>query len=163
MKGKIAFIKRGTCEFGLKVAYAGASGAAGAIIFNNADGTISGTLSGPSRPEGPYVGVGGISGEDGEVIRVLIAAGQEVIGTLKAAAESKTLWSNNVIATTKRGDQNNIVFSGAHSDSVPAGPVRDVLLFREITDISFRVSTMMVLVPLPLSSLPSALLAPATS
>lgn len=34
---------------------------------------------------------------------------------------TETRWSNNLIATTKGGDQNNIVFAGAHSDSVPQG------------------------------------------
>jgi len=31
-------------------------------------------------------------------------------------------YTNNVLATTKGGDQNNIVMSGGHTDSVAAGP-----------------------------------------
>lgn len=36
--GSIALISRGTCEFGLKSALAGAAGAAAAVIYNNAPG-----------------------------------------------------------------------------------------------------------------------------
>ncbi|KAH6916402.1 hypothetical protein BKA70DRAFT_1502453 [Coprinopsis sp. MPI-PUGE-AT-0042] len=104
--GKIAYIKRGECEFGLKVAHAGAAGAKGAVIYNNIDGSLSGTLSQPSRPEGPYVPIGGLPGAEGAALATRLANGENL----------------NVIATTKSGDKNNIVFAGAHSDSVAAGP-----------------------------------------
>jgi hypothetical protein len=56
LSGKIALISRGSCDFGLKSAYAGAAGAVGAIIYNAATGPpVQGTLGVPPRPEGAYV------------------------------------------------------------------------------------------------------------
>ncbi|KAF8246415.1 Zn-dependent exopeptidase [Wilcoxina mikolae CBS 423.85] len=121
VKGKIALISRGTCEFGLKVALAGASGAKGVIIYNNLPGPISGTLASPSRPQGPYVPVGSLSLEDGSAL-ALAAANGNVIGTLGVVAVTEMRTTSNIIATTNLGDKDNIVFAGAHTDSVPAGP-----------------------------------------
>jgi hypothetical protein len=136
VKGNIALISRGACEFGLKVAYAGASGAAvsrspdwfiradmaqAAIIYNNLPGLIVGTLASPSRPQGPYVPVGSLSLEDGSTL-ALAAAGENVTGTLGVVAVTENRTTSNVIATTKLGDKGNIVFAGGHTDSVPAGP-----------------------------------------
>ena len=60
--GSIALISRGTCEFGLKSALAGAAGASAAIIYNNVDeDTFAGTLGAPPRPEGEYVPTAGIT------------------------------------------------------------------------------------------------------
>ena len=62
VEGKIALIQRGTCEFGLKSALAGAAGAVGAIIYNNAPAPLSGgTLGVPPRPEGEYIPTVGVS------------------------------------------------------------------------------------------------------
>jgi hypothetical protein len=67
--GAIALISRGTCEFGLKSALAGAAGAVAAIIYNNEKGLIGGgTLGAPPRPEGDYVPTLGISLADGKAI-----------------------------------------------------------------------------------------------
>ncbi|KAF4610794.1 hypothetical protein D9613_006614 [Agrocybe pediades] len=120
--GKIALIKRGQCEFGLKVALAGAAGAAGSIIYNNAGGSLSGTLGQISRAEGPYIPAGSLSGEDGEALRATIAAGSQVIGKIHVDATNEQRWSSNLFAVTKTGDKQNIVMAGAHSDSVAAGP-----------------------------------------
>ncbi|TFK23226.1 Zn-dependent exopeptidase [Coprinopsis marcescibilis] len=122
--GNVALILRGECEFGLKVAYAGAAGAAGAILYNNVNEGFGsgGTLAQPSRPEGPYVPVGGISGLEGKALMAALAEGQEVVGKIHATTFSEERYSSNVIATTKQGDKGNIIFAGAHSDSVPAGP-----------------------------------------
>ncbi|PPR01460.1 hypothetical protein CVT24_001864 [Panaeolus cyanescens] len=121
--GKIALIKRGTCEFGLKIALAGSAGAAGALLYNNAPGSIGGgTLGAPSRPEGPYVAAGSLTGADGEALRATILAGSEVIGTLKVDAVNEDRTTSNVIATTKRGNKDSIVVVGGHTDSVVAGP-----------------------------------------
>ncbi|KAF8159876.1 hypothetical protein B0H34DRAFT_654773 [Crassisporium funariophilum] len=121
--GKIALIKRGSCEFGRKVALAGASKAAGAIIYNNADGPVGGgTLGAISRPDvGPYIPIGSITGLDGAALVATITAGSEVVGTLKVDAINEDRFTSNVIATTKLGDKENIVVAGGHTDSVPAG------------------------------------------
>ena len=81
MSGSIALISRGSCEFGLKAALAGAAGAAGAVIHNNINGTLSGTLGSPERPQGKYPPTAAISRDEGLAIRQLVAAG-EVIGRL---------------------------------------------------------------------------------
>ncbi|TFK35302.1 hypothetical protein BDQ12DRAFT_320095 [Crucibulum laeve] len=122
--GSIALIKRGSCEFGLKVALAGAAGAAGAIIYNNVDGAVTGgTLSQITRPDvGPYVPIGSISGVDGNALVTRISAGELVIGNLDVDAVNEDRFTSNVLATSKGGDKNNLVFAGGHTDSVPAGP-----------------------------------------
>ncbi|KAJ2920654.1 hypothetical protein H1R20_g16439, partial [Candolleomyces eurysporus] len=123
VEGQIALIKRGSCEFGLKTALAGNAKAAGAIIYNNAPESIAGgTLGSPSREAGPYVPVGSISGADGDRLVADIAAGNTIAGTLKVNAVTEDRYTSNVIATTKIGDKNNIVFAGGHTDSVPEGP-----------------------------------------
>lgn len=81
VSGAIALISRGTCDFGLKAALAGAAGAAGAVIYNNIAGALSGTLGAPSRPEGPYPPTASISQAAGQSILSLLAAG-DVIGDL---------------------------------------------------------------------------------
>src|SRR5690606_32725356 len=84
VSGNIALIKRGECEFGLKTSLAGAAGAAGAIIYNNAEGDVSGgTLGQINRPEGPYITVGSISGAAGEALVADIKNGVEIVGHLK--------------------------------------------------------------------------------
>ncbi|KAI5777993.1 hypothetical protein EDC01DRAFT_676104 [Geopyxis carbonaria] len=121
--GAIALIKRGTCEFGLKIALAGAAGAAGAVVYNNADGAIGGgTLGSPSRPDvGPYVPAASISGVDGVALLAKAAAGN-VTGAIHVDALNEDRYTSNVLATSKGGDKKNLIFSGGHTDSVPAGP-----------------------------------------
>ncbi|RPA98448.1 Zn-dependent exopeptidase [Choiromyces venosus 120613-1] len=122
LTGKIALISRGTCDFGLKVARAGTAGAVGAVIYNNAPGAIGGgTLREISRPEGPYVPVAGISGTDGAALITAMESGT-VEGKLLVNSVTEVRYTNNVCAITKGGDQNNIIMSGGHSDSVAAGP-----------------------------------------
>ncbi|KAJ9645954.1 Leucyl aminopeptidase yscIV [Coniosporium tulheliwenetii] len=119
--GSIALISRGSCEFGLKAALAGAAGAAGAVIHNNINGTLSGTLGAPERPEGKYPPTAAIPQDSGLAIRQSIAVG-EVIGRLNVNSILENRTTINVIAQTKGGDQNNVLMVGAHSDSVDAGP-----------------------------------------
>ncbi|KAJ3516178.1 hypothetical protein NLJ89_g1280 [Agrocybe chaxingu] len=122
--GNIAVIKRGTCEFGHKVALAGAAGAVGAIIYNNEDGAVpGGTLGVISRPDvGPYIPVTALFGLDDSALIGELSAGQRIVGSIHVEAVIDERYTNNVIATTKLGDQNNVVVAGAHTDSVVAGP-----------------------------------------
>ncbi|EAU80838.1 LAP1 [Coprinopsis cinerea okayama7 len=123
VEGKLVLISRGECTYGFKVAYAGAAKAAGVIVHNDLDPELSGgSLGGVTRPEGPYVPVGSISGVAGRALRERLEAGEEIMGKLDAYGMVEQRYSSNLIATTKHGDKNNIVFSGAHSDSVPSGP-----------------------------------------
>lgn len=106
----------------MKTAFAGASGALGAIIYNNVAGTVSGgTLASPERPQGPYVPVASISQADGLSLLADIAAGP-VIGSLAIESIMENRTTHNVFAQTKLGDQSNVIVAGGHTDSVGAGP-----------------------------------------
>lgn len=89
----IALISRGTCEFGLKSALAGAAGAVGAVIYNNAPGYISGgTLGPPPRPEGEYIPTAGISQENATALLETLSGGGVVQGVLgvESVIENRT-------------------------------------------------------------------------
>lgn len=116
--GRIALIRRGGCGFAVKQAAAAAAGAAGAIVYNSADGDLNGTLGEPNAVRIP---VGGVSKAAGEALAAKAAAGPvEVSLDIRTFTEPRTTW--NVLAETRGGDENNTVFVGAHLDSVPAGP-----------------------------------------
>lgn len=118
LEGNIALISRGECDFGLKAANAKAAGAAGAIIYNNQAGGLSGTLGDPTRDYAPVLG---ISQEDGEALVAALEEG-EVEGDLYVDAIVENRVNYNVIAETKQGDHDNVLVLGGHSDSVAAGP-----------------------------------------
>lgn len=99
------------------------TGVQGAIIYNNVPGLYSGSLLNMSRPEGPYVPVVSLSQENGTAIAAAIAAGgKAVLGKIGVVAQNENRTTANVIATSRTGNQNNIVCAGAHTDSVPGGP-----------------------------------------
>jgi hypothetical protein len=82
---------RGTCQSAVKVALAGARGATGALVYNNADGNLDGySLQRLSTPEGPYVPTGGISQADGLALIEKLDAGIEVIADLSTEMSVKT-------------------------------------------------------------------------
>ncbi|KAI0871378.1 aminopeptidase Y [Hypoxylon argillaceum] len=117
--GNVALIARGTCTFVQKLTNAGAKGAVAAIIYNNGEvGPAAGTLSGVND----LIPVGGLTRADGLALAARIEAGETVTssGTYWAYVTNAT--SHNVIATSKYGDPNNVLFLGAHSDSVDKGP-----------------------------------------
>jgi aminopeptidase Y len=91
LTGKIILVFRGTCQSAVKVALAGARGATGALIYNNADGNLDGySLQRLSTPEGPYVPTGGISQADGLALIEKLDAGIEVIADLSTEMSVKT-------------------------------------------------------------------------
>ncbi|WP_028851551.1 M28 family metallopeptidase [Thermocrispum municipale] len=114
-EGKIVLIQRGVCTFGEKQAAAGEAGAAAAIIYNNTEGALNGTLG---DPEIAAVPTAGVTQEDGA--KLVEAAGQEATLDLQGITEDRT--SVNVIAETKTGRHDNVVMAGAHLDGVAAGP-----------------------------------------
>jgi Zn-dependent M28 family amino/carboxypeptidase len=120
--GNIALISRGTCEFGLKSALAGGAGAAGAIIYNNAPGSVNGGLGPPPRPEGSYVATVSLSQEEGQALVSQIQGGANVTASLDVKTVVEIITTNNVLATSKCGDKSNQLALGAHTDSVGAGP-----------------------------------------
>lgn len=119
--GKIALIQRGSCTFGVKSVLAGAANAVAAIVYNNVDGSISGTLGEPSNPLGPYVPVVGISLKDGKDLAGQIGKGP-LSADLSVLSELQNRTTHNVVAQTKGGDPNNVVALGGHTDSVEDGP-----------------------------------------
>lgn len=118
VEGNIAFISRGTCSFGSKAVNAKSAGAAGAIIYNNVPGSISGTLGAPFLEYAPVLG---ISQEDAAPILEKLEAG-DVTADLVVDATVEERVNYNVIAETKGGDHDNVLILGGHSDSVVAGP-----------------------------------------
>ncbi|MBV6699748.1 M28 family peptidase [Kitasatospora aureofaciens] len=116
--GRIALIRRGGCSFAVKQAAAATAGAAGAIVYNNADGDLNGTLGEPSAARIP---VGGITKAAGEALAAKATAGPVSVNLdIRTFMEKRSTW--NVLAETRGGDEDNTVFIGAHLDSVPAGP-----------------------------------------
>ncbi|MBO8196486.1 M28 family peptidase [Streptomyces oryzae] len=116
--GKIALIKRGGCTFAQKQASAADAGAAGAVIYNNEDGALNGTLGSPDAARIP---TGGITQADGEALAEQAAKG-EVTVNLEVREHQEQRTTDNVIAETRGGNPDNTVMLGAHLDSVPEGP-----------------------------------------
>ena len=71
VSGNIALIKRGTCDFSSKSKNAKAAGAAAAIVYNNVEGSLAGTLGGV----GDYVPTVGTDKATGEVLLGLLSNG----------------------------------------------------------------------------------------
>ncbi|MFD2418210.1 M28 family metallopeptidase [Amycolatopsis pigmentata] len=113
--GKIVLVRRGGCTFAQKQQSAADAGAVGAVIYNNADGDLNGTLGDPSAARIPTGGITKAAGAD-----LATRAGAQVTLELRQLRESRT--SYNVVAETKTGRKDNVVMAGAHVDSVPAGP-----------------------------------------
>jgi Zn-dependent M28 family amino/carboxypeptidase len=116
-RGNIALLQRGTCTFEIKVANAQAAGAAAVIVMNQGTpdrtAALSGTLGRPFTI--PALGVSFAVGQD-----LASPATTRVKLTATTIAESRT--THNVIAETRQGRKDNVVFLGAHLDSVQAGP-----------------------------------------
>ncbi|KAH7030608.1 aminopeptidase Y [Microdochium trichocladiopsis] len=117
VSGSIALILRGTCSFAIKAANAKTAGAVGAIVYNNIEGAVAGTLGGA----GDYAPVVGIPQSEGNAILAALETG-EVTGDLFVTSILENRTNFNVIAETKQGDKDNVLVLGGHSDSVFAGP-----------------------------------------
>ncbi|HEV7792438.1 MAG TPA: M28 family peptidase, partial [Pseudonocardia sp.] len=115
--GKIVLIKRGPagCTFAIKARLASEGGAVGAIVYNNVDGPLSGTLGDPANGTIP---VGGVTSAAGAILAAQPGAATKL--ELRALTQNTT--SYNVIAETQTGRHDNVVMAGAHLDSVTAGP-----------------------------------------
>ncbi|MGG4266047.1 M28 family peptidase [Peribacillus simplex] len=123
--GKIALIQRGSLTFAEKVLNAAEEGAAGVILFNNADGELNGTLGGANDRYIPSVT---ITKKDGEALLEKLNAGVKLTASLKiegAYTGEKT--SYNVVATKKatkpiKAKKSDIVYITGHHDSVAGAP-----------------------------------------
>ena len=114
----IALISRGTCNFALKSTNAAAAGALGAIIYNNVEGSIAGTLGGV----GDYTPTVGTDLATGQNLLAALQNGTVLTADLEVNSVLENRTTYNVIAETKGGDHNNVLALGAHTDSVEAGP-----------------------------------------
>ena len=117
--GSIALIQRGACSFQQKAENAAASGAIGAVIFNQGDsedrkGLINATLSDDYTGGIPVMFATydlGVAWADTEGLAMYMMA-----DVIREATET-----HNLIAETKMGNPENIVMAGAHLDSVSEG------------------------------------------
>ncbi|WP_241778520.1 M28 family metallopeptidase [Streptomyces sp. AcH 505] len=128
--GKIALIERGGCDFAVKQRSAAAAGAVGAVIYNNADGALSGSLGSAKDAPAPTAGIptGGITRKDGTALAAAVkkaeagGAAEAVRVTMDVRQLREQRTTRNVIAETRGGDPARTVMLGAHLDSVGKGP-----------------------------------------
>lgn len=113
--GTIALISRGVCSFAIKATFAHAAGAVGVIIYNNAPGTINGTLGNDFSLN---IGVTSVT----QAVGLELAATPGLIIRLKTETFRGIATTTNVLAESTSGDPNNVIMIGAHLDSVNAGP-----------------------------------------
>jgi aminopeptidase YwaD len=116
-RGKIALVQRGTLRFSEKVANATAAGAIGVVVYNDATGSVQGSLVAPAG-----VPAATISGDSGQQLLTLLAGGPVTL-RLAVDASSEQRSATNVVAELpgSRSDASVVIF-GAHLDTVPAGP-----------------------------------------
>jgi Zn-dependent M28 family amino/carboxypeptidase len=113
----IALIQRGTCTFAVKALNAEAAGAEAVVIFNQGnDPTREGVIIGTLAPDSTDIPVVGASFADGAAL----AQPGSTAHIKVRPAETRTDY--NVIAERKGVNDNNVVMTGAHLDSVTAGP-----------------------------------------
>jgi hypothetical protein len=122
--GSIALVSRGVCAFAAKSEMAKAHGAVAAIVYNNTDGALNGTLGGPGDDYAPITGV---TQAEGQGWLAKMANGPvRVKFDLQKIVENRSTF--NVIAETKAGRADNVVHQrqrqrlGGHPrDRRPAG------------------------------------------
>ncbi|MFF1420661.1 M28 family metallopeptidase [Streptomyces sp. NPDC058280] len=116
--GKIALIQRGGCDFATKQKEAGAAGAVAAIVYNNTEGALNGTLGGP---DAGVIPTGGITHAEGQALVAEAGKGAVTVSLeVRQLQEERT--TRNVIAETEGGKAESTVMLGAHLDSVTEGP-----------------------------------------
>ncbi|EPS41772.1 hypothetical protein H072_4281 [Dactylellina haptotyla CBS 200.50] len=120
--GKIALVHRGNCNFGLKNALAGTAGAVGLVVWNNDVQPLQPTLGTPDLYNVTEFVISAFIGQAEGQALVTKIGGSSLPATIKSLFHYEVDLTANVIATTKNGNQNSIITSGAHTDSVKAGP-----------------------------------------
>ncbi|KAK1215396.1 hypothetical protein PQX77_021999 [Marasmius sp. AFHP31] len=122
--GKIGLVIRGGgCDFGEKSVLAGAAGALGVIIYNNVPGGGVGSLPPPPHPKGDYIPTLAVMKDTGLILLKSIEEGATIMANVIVdGSVTELAFTNNVIAETKCGNHDDVLFLGAHSDSVAVGP-----------------------------------------
>ncbi len=110
-RGRIALIRRGTCYFAVKARNAASAGAVAAIIANNEDGALEGTLG--ARGAIPTVSVTRADGDQ-------LAAGGVTV-TLEVRTRTVRTTTQNIVAEPLAARGRRVLLAGAHLDSVVAG------------------------------------------
>lgn len=121
-KNSIALIERGQCPFGDKSTNAKLAGFKSAIIYNNEKDkkSFSGTLG---EAINSTIATVGIPLKEGEQLKAAILKSKNKLYVNYAVdAQVKSIQTTNLIVETKRGDPDNIVSLGAHTDGVETGP-----------------------------------------
>ena len=119
-RGAVALVRRGTCQFQVKVEHAVAAGAIGVVIMNEGtDGRMDAFLGRLNKPVA--VPVVGVSYAFGSVLGTAAQAGNAAVH-LAVNAVVGTRPSRNVVAETSVGGDEPWIVVGAHLDSVPEGP-----------------------------------------
>jgi len=115
VKGKIAFVQRGTLQFYDKSKNAADAGAIAVIVYNNAPQLFGGTMRDP-----PTIPTLAMSGRESD--KVLASLNQ---GTVKIKIDSDTQKTKKVahnIIATKLGTNGKTLVLGGHYDTVAAAP-----------------------------------------
>ncbi|MET0686246.1 MAG: M28 family peptidase [Solirubrobacteraceae bacterium] len=120
--GAIALIQRGDCSFVAKLQLALDAGAVGVILFNEGDTPARSTAIFRSADPGYPIPAVAASTAVGKELYDLYRAGQAPVVNLQTFGVEEATFYPNVVAETKGGDPDHMVFAGAHLDSVPAGP-----------------------------------------
>lgn len=122
--GKIPLIKRGICALSEKLILARAHGAVAVIIYNQEPGDTyqSATLGSENRDKVLPMAIIPLEIANYWKESLQAPGNPELYVTLLVDSifESRETW--NVIAETKEGDPDNVIFLGAHLDSVQEGP-----------------------------------------
>jgi Zn-dependent M28 family amino/carboxypeptidase len=117
--GSVALIRRGTCQFQVKVENAVAAGAAGVVIMNEGtDGRIDGFSGQLSKLAA--IPVVGVPYEFGRSLATLADGGITVRLAVDAVTGKRP--TRNVLAATPLENMNSLIVVGAHLDSVSEGP-----------------------------------------
>ncbi|KAK6495035.1 Leucyl aminopeptidase yscIV [Arthrobotrys musiformis] len=120
--GKIALVARGDCYFAVKNVVAQTAGAIGIVVYNNDDTNFQPGLGYPKDYNATeFIPAAFITKSDGRALVTRLGDGT-LPATVKTLTSQTSGISANLIATTKGGDQNQIITVGAHTDSVKAGP-----------------------------------------
>ena len=122
VSGAVALIQRGTCGFVDKLANAEAAGAVGVILFNEGDTPERVNALFRSAPVGYTIPAVLSSFAVGQALYNAYVAGEGPTVSMSVDAQINDRFFPQVMAETKRGNKNKVVVSGAHLDSVPAGP-----------------------------------------
>jgi Zn-dependent M28 family amino/carboxypeptidase len=114
--GEIALIRRGGCTFRIKADNAAAAGASAAVIYNNTTGRLNGTLGSP----GVAIPTIGTTAAVGAELAPKAGTAQTLRVKVETIEEDRP--TANIIADSRKGDEDRTVIAGAHLDSVLAGP-----------------------------------------